>query len=331
MSNIQHYQRQEYQSRINRVVDYIENHLDEALPLAKLAEIAHFSPYHFHRIFSSLMGETLNRFIQRLRIERAAAKLVGSPKVSVTEVALECGFSGSAAFARAFKDAFGMSATEWRAKAGNTDSKDCKVDSNNEQTVGKDRQAYSVTLLYAGLTSPTQIWRIEMSSDENVKLIAKVEVKELPDMEVAYIRHVGPYAGDTKLFEGLFEKLMKWAGARGLINFPDTMLMGIYHDDPNITEESRLRTSICITVPADTKTEGEIGRMKVAGGKYAVGHFELSDDQYPEAWKSIYGGWLPESGYQPDDGPPFEIYMNDPRQHPEGKCLVDICIPVKPL
>ncbi len=170
-----------------------------------------------------------------------------------------------------------------------------------------------------------------MSSNEKKTLEANVEVKELAELEVAYVRHVGPYAGDVALFEGLFGKLMAWAGPRGLINSPDTLILSVYHDDPNITEEAKLRTSICITVPTDIKAEGEIGRMKVAGGKYAVGQFELLPDQYPDAWQSIYGGWLPESGYQPNDGPPFEIYRNDPRQHPEGKCVVDICIPVMPL
>ena len=160
---------------------------------------------------------------------------------------------------------------------------------------------------------------------------AEVEVMELPDLEVAYVRHVGPYAGDSKLFEGLFEKLLTWAGARGLIQFPETKILSVYHDSPNITEEAKLRTSVCLTVPAETKAEGEFGRMKVTGGKYAIGHFELLADQYEDAWQFLYGGWLPESGYQPDDGPPLEIYQNDPKQHPEGKCLVDICIPVKPL
>ncbi len=331
MNNTQKYQREEYQARINRVLDYIDSHLGEELSLEKLAEIAHFSPYHFHRLFSGMMGETLNRYIQRLRIERAAAKLVSNPKSSITDVAFDCGFSGSAAFARVFKEFFGVSASEWRTKVAASISKNCKIDSNDGKTVGKDRQAYSVTLLYPDLNSSNQKWRIEMKKNEDVEMKAEVEVMELPDLEVAYVRHVGPYAGDSKLFEGLFEKLLTWAGARGLIQFPETKILSVYHDSPNITEEAKLRTSVCLTVPAETKAEGEFGRMKVTGGKYAIGHFELLADQYEDAWQFLYGGWLPESGYQPDDGPPLEIYQNDPKQHPEGKCLVDICIPVKPL
>ena len=62
----------EYTARINRVLDYIEANIDTALSLETLAGVAHFSPFHFHRIFKAMTGETLNRFIQRIRVEKAA-------------------------------------------------------------------------------------------------------------------------------------------------------------------------------------------------------------------------------------------------------------------
>lgn len=106
---------EEYTARINRVIDYIETHLDRELSLDTLAEVANFSKFHFHRLFQAMVGETLNQFIQRLRLEKAASQLIYNPKKSITEIALDCGFSGSAAFARAFKGMYGMSATAWRA------------------------------------------------------------------------------------------------------------------------------------------------------------------------------------------------------------------------
>lgn len=69
----------------------------------------------------------------------------------------------------------------------------------------------------------------------------------------------------------------------------------------------------------------------VAGGKYALCHFELDGSQYSEAWNPVHGGWLPNSGYQPDDRPCFELYHGRPEDHPEGKGAVEICVPVKPL
>jgi len=61
------------------------------------------------------------------------------------------------------------------------------------------------------------------------------------------------------------------------------------------------------------------------------GRFELAVDEYQAAWDAICGGWLPESGYEPDDRPSFELCLNDPATHPQHKHIVDICIPVRPM
>jgi AraC family transcriptional regulator len=154
-----------------------------------------------------------------------------------------------------------------------------------------------------------------------------VEVKEMPEMHVAYYRHVGSYSGVGEAFE----ELMRWAGPRGLIQFPETKMLGVYHDDPEITDPSRLRSSACITVPEGTAVDGQIGTMTVPGGRFAVGSYEIAHEQFAEAWDDLMGKWLPQSGYQPDDRPCYELYRNDPKTHPEGKFIVDICVPVKPL
>lgn len=84
-------------------------------------------------------------------------------------------------------------------------------------------------------------------------------------------------------------------------------------------------------MPSDTAVEGEIGKMLIPAGKYALSRFELSDKEYQEAWDWVFGVWFPESVYVPDDRSSFEMYHNDPNTHPEGKAIVDICILVKPL
>ncbi len=169
-----------------------------------------------------------------------------------------------------------------------------------------------------------------MKNNEN-QVKAEVEVKDMPELNVAYVRHIGPYKGDSELFEGLFEKLMKWAGPRGLIQFPETQCLSVYHDNPEITDEDKLRTSVCMTVPKDTRVEGEIGQMRIPGGKFAVANFEINSNEFEDAWNTLMGGWMPESGYQPDDRLCYEICHNNPKEHPENKHIVDICVPVKPL
>ncbi len=108
--------------------------------------------------------------------------------------------------------------------------------------------------------------------------------------------------------------------------------MSVYHDSPNITAEDNLRVSGCITVPKKTNVKGEIGKMKLSGGKFAVARFKLANSkEYEDAWNFMFGNWLPESGYQPEDHPCYEIYRNSPKKHPEGLHIVDFCIPVRPL
>ena len=320
--------RDEYLSRVNRVLDYIETHVDQPLSLNELASVARFSPFHFHRIFRSLVGESLNQFILRVRLEKAVTLLANTPSRTITEISLDCGFSGSASFARAFKEWFGLSATLWRKN--NEKSKNCKLNRKKCKTKSKEGKAFEPLRLYDGginkISTPSDRRKKQMN---HVKAV-KVEVKELPEMPVAYVRHIGPYKGDERLFKSLFGKLFKWAGPRGLIH-SGALVLCVYHDDPAVTDEQKLRVSVCITVPADTKVEGGIGKMVLPAGKYAMGRFELSSEEYGGAWDFMCGQWLPESGYQPDDKLCFEICRNDPEEHPQKKHIVDICIPVKPL
>lgn len=326
--------RAEYIGRINRVMDYIEQHLGSELTLEGLARVASFSRFHFHRIFSALVGESLYSFIQRVRLERAAVMLVSNPAASVTEIALDCGFSSSATFARAFKEAFGMSASAWREAGYTAHSKKSKSMSKEGQSFGNLRKEIEVEIRHLGDATHNPEWRMAMfetPEKQRTVLTADVEVKNLPELNVAYVRHVGPYAGDEGLFDRLYGKLMAWAGPRELIRFPETRCLCVYHDDPHITEEKKLRVSVCMTVPKGTPVDGEIGHMTVPGGKFAVARFEIDPSLYGAAWDALMGGWMPESGYQPDDRLCYELGLNDPKQHPEGKHIVDICVPVKPL
>jgi len=320
--------RAEYISRINKVLDYIEFNLSKPLTLQELAKVSCFSPYHFHRIFGAVMGESLNRFIQRLRIEKAAVLLVNNPVLSITDIAFDIGFTNGAAFARAFKDHFGMSASSWRKKY-NSDSKMGNINRKDYQLFGNMKKADNSGSMYIDPVNNNITWRMKMKESKIVDDLV-VEVRTLEPMEVAYIRYVGPYQGDESLFDGLWGKMCRWAGARNLIT-PDTQFLTVYHDNPEITDEDKLRLSVCLTVSEDVKSEGEIGRMVIPGGRYAFARFRIDADQFGECWNAVYGSWLPESGYQPDDGPCFELYLNDPKNDPEGKHEFYICIPVKPL
>jgi AraC family transcriptional regulator len=130
----------------------------------------------------------------------------------------------------------------------------------------------------------------------------------------------------------MVRQLFQWGFEHGVMKEGYTKLLTIYHDNPEITEDNKRRTSIGITAPLGTKADGQVGYMTVSSGKYAVGHFETDGKEaYSRAWAYMFGKWLPESGYLPEDNPPFEVYINDPGTHPEGKQLIDIYVPVKKI
>ncbi|RQW04535.1 AraC family transcriptional regulator [candidate division KSB1 bacterium] len=313
----------EYKSRINRVLDYIDAHLDRNFTLDELAAIASFSKYHFHRIFLSFMDEPLFQFIQRIRLERAAALLSSRPDKSITEIALDCGFGGSAAFARRFREKFDMSASQWRRQYPSGLERVAAQNSNTDQMLRNQHQASLPN-------SPYITTELTATREDQETLNKGVDVTLLPDQTVAYVRYMGPFKGDAGLFARLFGQLTRWAKPRDLLRIPDAKFFIIVHDIPELTPDKKLRVSVCLTVPADTTVSGEIGKMTVPGGKYAMARFELRIDQYPAAWTWLFAKWLPHSGYLPDDRPSFEMY--DAVAEPSGGIeRVVICLPVKPL
>lgn len=316
--------RAEYLARVHRVMDYVERHLDERLTLDVLAAVANFSPFHFHRVFTACTGEPLYQFILRVRLERAATKVATQPRESLTAIALDCGFGSSAAFARAFRGAFGMSASEYRQRHR-----------KNREADGKARKDPSEPGIYAGshaadLEAAAHQGSMTMTNTGAMKPATTVRVEALGPTTVAYVRHTGPYAGDGALFGRLFGELCRWAGPRGLLG-PQARFLTVYHDNPDVTAEDKLRISVCVTVPAATTTDGAVGVMTLDEGAFAVATFDLDESEYTAAWNWLMGAWLPASGYQPDDRHCFEMMLNDPSRHPQHRHHVDIWFPVRPL
>ena len=316
-----------YIERVNAVIDYIETHLADDLSLATLAEVAHFSPYHFHRVFSTIVGETLSRFISRLRIERAATLLIQHPERAITDIAVDCGLTNPSSFARAFKDSFGMSATEWRESGFHRYEREPRETIMDViGNVGLIDERYGIETAGFQTTGDEPRWEVRAGTLGT----AEITLEHVPDLHVAYVRHTGRYQGQTDVFADLFNRLMTWAQPRDLVQ-PDSLILSVYHDNPSITDDDKLRVSACITVPPGTETSGDVGQMVVPGGRFAVGHFDLGHMDYPEAWYTLAGGWLPDSGYEPDDRLPYERYPLDQESVDPNTQRVYICLPVRPL
>ncbi len=313
--NFNELSKQEYIARINRVMDYIGDNLDKPIDLSAMASIASFSPYHFHRIFTCIIGETPNNFLSRVRLEKAAQLLQDNKKTSISEIAFRCGFSNISSFSRAFRAYFGLSANEFRQqnkaifiKDGVRYSKNCKPINK----IGKNIQAVN-----------GHFCSVEFK--QLIIMNAKIEIKQMPELNLIYCRHMGAF---NKIGEA-YEKLFRWAIPRGLVT-SDAKTVTVYHDDPSITSIEKVRQDASLIVNSDIKVEGEIGKSIVSAGKYAVGHFEIKENEFEQAWNTMCS-WLTESGFQPGEGSTYELYHNDYKDHPEHRFIVDICLPVKPL
>ncbi|MDT7837200.1 AraC family transcriptional regulator [Aquabacterium sp. OR-4] len=102
-----------YHERMARVLAHLHAHLDEPLDLPRLAELAHLSPFHWHRTYHALFGETLAATQRRLRLHRAAGELANGRR-SVLEIAQRQGYPNAQSFCRAFKAAYGLAPLHFR-------------------------------------------------------------------------------------------------------------------------------------------------------------------------------------------------------------------------
>jgi AraC family transcriptional regulator len=315
--------RHEYETRMHRVIEHIDRHLDQPLELDALAAVANFSPFHFHRLFSAWMGETLGEYLRRRRLELAALRLVSQPSTPVLDIALASGFGSSEAFARAFKARFGSSATAWRARErarrspiGNQSEDNRK----SSQAKSKPNQAADGRTSNHG-TSRSRAMEGLMIATTNVTLVDR------PPTTVAYLRHVGPYG---KPISDFWQKTVyPWMVTNNLLGQPR---YGISHDDPAITEPGKLRYDACVEVAEGFVGAGNHQMTTIPGGKYAVTHFKGTVESIGDAWASLLRDWLPASGMQLDSRPFFEYYPRDSTYDPKtGEFTCDLCIPVASL
>jgi AraC family transcriptional regulator len=289
--------RSEYVARMHRVLEHIDRELDQQLELDTLAGVANFSPFHFHRLFTAWMGETLGDYVRRRRLEVAAQRLVAQPRLPVLQVALSVGFGSNEAFARAFKTRFGSTPTGWRGSQRR----------NRDQANSKRDQA-----------------RTRPSANDGYM---KVTIVDRQPTTVAYLRHVGPYGKPVSDF--WMSKVAPWMETNGLYGKPR---YGISLDDPGIAAPETLRYDAAVEVPKNFAGAGDYQMTVIPGGKYAVGTFKGTDKEAGEAWAWLLRDWLPESGMQLDSRPFFEHYpVTAGYDQKTGEFECEICLPVTPL
>jgi AraC family transcriptional regulator len=298
---------------MHRVLEHIDRHLDEELDLRALARIAHFSAFHFHRVFFSWTGETLGGYVRRRRVEIAAVRLAGQPKLPILHIAISVGFGSAEAFARAFKARFGCAPTAWRASLVQRRNPG-QVLSNPGQVLSNPGQKVRASLSDNGSTVSTGA-------------AMKVKVIERKPVKVTYLRHVGPYGQPLSVFWQ--QTVYPWMVANDQVGQPR---YGVSLDDPTVTAADKCRYDAGVEVRGKITVPGNSQTTTIPGGQYAVTAFRGTVDQIGGVWDAMLREWLPGSGMQLDARPFLEYYPTDASfDSKTGIFTCDIQIPVAPL
>lgn len=149
-----------------------------------------------------------------------------------------------------------------------------------------------------------------------------IEIKQLEEIKTVACQHIGSYSTIC----GAFERLAEWAAPKGLLAGEPTMI-GVYHDDPCIVPEEKRRSDACLVVSEAIEADDTVHPYTISGGKYVVVNMDVTMDEFCKAWENAYKVSI-EKGFEFDQRSPYEVYLNNVGDDPNGVWSVDFCIPV---
>lgn len=276
-----------YERRILRVLRYIHDNLAGDLSLEALASVACMSPFHWHRVFYGITGETLANCIRRVRLDRATYLLLQSDN-SVAEIARQCGYRNVQSFARSFQNDYGLTPAKFR----------------------KSNIAYR-----ASDTPPKS----------ELPMAFEIEIKALPSLRLVSQSHNGAYQ--------LLGRTVSQLHARLAIREVDFRLDGassvaILHDDPFLVPEDQLRSDIGFVISDNAALPAEFSEVTINASRSAVLHYTGPYVGLFEAYRYLYGHWVPNNGVELSDDPIYAIILEDPRGVSPSDLRTDICLPL---
>jgi AraC family transcriptional regulator len=289
----------DYHRRIARVIEAIL--VDPGAPhtVDSLASVAHLSPYHFHRIYRAMTGESIFETVQRVRLAQAAYRLTVASD-SVTTVAGKVGYDSPQAFSRAFRGLTGVTPSAFQSR--------------QKRLVTPGTEARHAVHGHA-----TANVKANPASAE----VPFVELIELAPLDVLCLRHEGPTATIRHTFRTLsrrFESSATSAQSHGTI--------GIISGDPE-DERGDFRYLAGIIPAAPIEATGSLEAVRIAGGLYATHRLAGPFALIGPTFAALFGGWLPQSGYEPDDRPALEFYRNRAASDRQHECVTDLMIPIR--
>lgn len=274
----------DYRERVARAVAAIVADPMADHRLEDLAALAHFSPFHFHRIYQSVAGETVAATVRRVRLAMAT-RLLARGGQSITDVALAVGYESPQAFTRAFGQFTGQSPREFQ------------------------QQMHAVVLD-----------AMPAARDRSDEAPPAVRIVERAAQPVQALRHHGPASTIPHTHRRLRARL----GSRRVSGW-----FGISCGNPDARPDFRYYVAAASPDPWPAG-DAEIEAFDMPGGLYAVHTLAGPYTRINAAVYALYARWLPGSGYEPDDRPTLEHYLNSPRQVAPAALRTDLLIPIRP-
>ena len=292
--------------RVDRALRTLLARLDDPPALEELAAGMASSPFHFHRMFRTLTGETVGHCIRRLRLEHAGS-LLRETGMDITAIALEAGFTSGENLARAFRRTWGMAPS----RARRLEAFAWKLHS-------------PAGIHYSPDLAGAERWHFRLHPRGETNM--EVKIVSLPAWRLAALEHVGDYWELPRVCR-VFHKE---AGRLGLLQ-KESQFMLTFLDHWDDVPMERKRSCPSITLKPDVALpDGPLALLQAPGGLYACTPHFGSYETIGETWQLWRREWLPTSGWEPDPvRPSFEWYQNDPRTLPPELLLTLLCDPVK--
>lgn len=276
---------------------HIDAHLEDTLDVDGLAGVAAFSRHHFHRQFSLLFGMNVGRYVQLLRLKRAAHQLAYRDDARITDIALACGYEGPEAFVRAFRRQAGQSPSAFRA-------------------------APQWTPWATDLQALRALRSQHMPAQPQTQ---SVEIVEREAVAVAAIEH----RGDPARLSETLRTFIVWRREHRL--HPSvSATYNVVYDNPDDVPPEAFRMDICAATraPIAPNAAGVAGKT-LAGGRYAVLRHTGSDDTLGQSVAYLYADWLPASGEELRDAPLLFQRVRFYPDVPEHEAVTDVLLPLR--
>lgn len=280
-----------YDQKLQRVCEYIQQHLDDELDVNVLSQVASLSKFHFHRIFLANIGVNVMKFIQLSRLKRASFQLAFSVDIKIIDIALQAGFDSPEAFSRAFKRSFDQTPSAFRVQP--------------QWSSWHEKFVFSL---------PQR------------EIMMNVNIVERAEEKIAFISHRG---APERVFETAAQ-FIAWRKETGLSPLTKSRTYGIPFSDPEQTLSDDFRFDIAGTITTDipeNKYGVSVGILPK--GKYAVVRHLGSHDNIKDSVYYLYRDWLPQSELEVGDFPVFFHYHNFVHDVDECDLMTDIYLLLK--